>query len=142
MSPVMKQKLVAAAICCSFGAVIVGAAMTFVIGFAEYLYHVRLAHWPFCASGACLGIAAVSVKRRISLAIATTVLLSLVASVADLAIEYMIGSLPGPMTDARISALYLPVFANAFLAMLVPMFHRPFHECKSRFWRLILNKGR
>ena len=80
-------------------------------------YRVQLQLWSFCVSGALLGIAAVSVKYRISLAIATTVILSIVA--------------PGSMTDARITAPYTAAFANGFLAILVPVFHRPFDECKS-----------
>ena len=67
--------------------------------------------------------------------------LSIVTSIVSLAIEYMIRSAPGPITDARITAPHTAAFANGFLPILVPVFHRPFHECKSRFGGLILNKG-
>lgn len=137
MSPPLKHKAVLAIICASIGALIVGAAITPVVVIADYLYQVRLQPWPFCVSGACLGIAAVSVKNRISLAIVTTVIVSLVVSMVTLAIESVVGTYPGPMTQARIVALYIPAFANGFVAILVPFFHRPFHKCKSRFWKLI-----
>ena len=133
MLPELKQKTVAAIICAIFGAVIVGGKIMPLIRIADYLYRVELQLWPFCVSGGSLGNAAVSVNHRISLAIATTVILSIVTSIVGLVVEYMIGSAPGSMTDSRITALYTPALANGFLAILDPAFHRPFHECKSRF---------
>ena len=82
MSPELKQKTVTALICSNFGAVVVGTAIIPIIGAADYLYSLQLQLWPFCVSGACLDIAAALVKCRISLAIATTVILSIVASIA------------------------------------------------------------
>ena len=114
MLPELKQKTVAAVICASFGAVIVGAPIIPIIGAANYLHSVQLRLWPFCVSGACLGIAAVSVKHRISLAIATTVILSIVTGIMGLVIEYTIGSAPQMPGSPRFTPPRSPTGFSSF----------------------------